>query len=140
VVVRHRLRHNGELRRRIKGMSIRPRNCQEFDCVCHRCTIIQRLRLHIVRSHADAMCLMQHLDFVVVVVLSICRHFFHFCIYRWLSRAPGCKALTKHCYSGYAWNFETSCLMNVSFFCIFVYTVLEQLGIGGSSQVVAVIG
>jgi hypothetical protein len=30
--------------------------------------------------------------------------------------------------------------MNVSFFHVSVYTVLEQLGIGGSSQVVAVIG
>jgi hypothetical protein len=40
-------------------------------------------RLQIVRSHADAMCLMRRLDFVVVVVLSICRRFRHFCIYRW---------------------------------------------------------
>jgi hypothetical protein len=103
-------------------------------------TIIQRLQLQIVRSHADAKFLMQHLDFVVVVVLSICRHFRHFGIYRWLSRAPGCKVLMKHCYSGYAWTFETSCLMNVSFFHISVYTVLEQLGIGGSSRVVAIIG
>jgi hypothetical protein len=84
--------------------------------------------------------LMQRLDFVAIVVLSICRHFRHFCIYRWLSRAPGCKVLIKHCYSGYVWTFETSCLMNVSFFHIFVYTVLEQLGIGGSSRVVAVVG
>jgi hypothetical protein len=84
--------------------------------------------------------LMQRLDFVVVVVLSICRHFLHFCIYRWLSRAPGCKVLMKHCTSGYVWTFETSCLMNVSFFHIFVYTVLEQLGIGGSSRVVAIVG
>ena len=43
------------------------------------CTIIQRRQLQIVKSHADAMCLMQRLDFVVVVVLSICRHFLHFC-------------------------------------------------------------
>jgi hypothetical protein len=54
VVVRHRLRHNGKVRRRIKGTSIRPRNCQEFDCVRRRCTIIQRLQVQIVRSHADA--------------------------------------------------------------------------------------
>ena len=96
--------------------------------------------MKIVRSHADAKFLSKHLDFFVVVVLSICRRFLHFGIYRWLSRAPGCKALMKHCYSGYAWTFETSYFMNVSFFHIFVYTVLEQLEIGGSSRVVAIIG
>jgi hypothetical protein len=26
---------------------------------------------------------------------------FVFCRYRWLKRAPGCKVLMKHCYSGY---------------------------------------
>ena len=104
------------------------------------CTTIQRLQLQIVRSHADAKISMQFLNSAVVVVLSICRRFHHFCIYRWLSRAPGCKSLTKHCYYGYAWTFETSCLMNVSFFQVFVCTVLEQLGIGGSSRVVTVIG
>jgi hypothetical protein len=54
--------------------------------------------------------------------------------------APGCKDLMKHCYSGYAWTLETSCLMDVSFFHVFVYTVLEKLGIGESSRVVTVIG
>jgi hypothetical protein len=54
VVVRHRLRHNGKVRRRIKGTSIRPRSCQESDCVRRWCTIIQRLQAQIVRSHADA--------------------------------------------------------------------------------------
>jgi hypothetical protein len=43
-VVRHRLRHNGKVRRRIKGTSIRPQSCQKSDCVCHWCTIIQRLQ------------------------------------------------------------------------------------------------
>jgi hypothetical protein len=38
------------------------------------CTIIQRLRLQIVRSHADAKLSMQFLGSAVVVVLSICRH------------------------------------------------------------------
>jgi hypothetical protein len=83
VVVRHRLRHNGKVRRRIKGTSIHLRSCQKSDCVRRWCTIIQRLQAQIVRSHADAMCLMRRLDFVVVVVLSICRRFRHFCIYRW---------------------------------------------------------
>jgi hypothetical protein len=83
VVVSHRLRHNGKVRRRIKGTSIHPLNCQELDCVCHSCTIIQRLQLQVVRGHADAKFLMQRLSFVVVVVLSICRRFRHFCIYRW---------------------------------------------------------
>ena len=86
------------------------------------------------------MFLMQRLDFVVIVFSSICRRFRHFCRYRWLSEAPGCKALMKHCYSGYAWTLETSFLMNVSFFHVFVYTVLEQLGIGESNRVVDVIG
>jgi hypothetical protein len=36
-----------------------------------RCVISQRLQVQIVRSHADAKLLMQRLDFVVVVVLSI---------------------------------------------------------------------
>jgi hypothetical protein len=36
-----------------------------------RCTIIQRLRLQIVRSHADAKLSMLRLDFVAVVSLSI---------------------------------------------------------------------
>ena len=86
------------------------------------------------------MFLMQRLDFVSIFVSSICRGFRHFCRYRWLSEAPGCKALMKHCYSGYAWTLETSCLMNVSFFHVFVYTMLERLGIGESSQVVTAIG
>jgi hypothetical protein len=30
--------------------------------------------------------------------------------------------------------------MNASFFHVFIYTVLEQLGIGGSSRAVAIIG
>jgi hypothetical protein len=47
------------------------------------CTTIQRLQLQIFRSHADANLSMQHLNFVDVVVLSICRHFHHFCIDRW---------------------------------------------------------
>jgi hypothetical protein len=42
------------------------------------CTTIQRLRLQSVRSHADAKPSMHHLDFVAVVILSICRHFCHF--------------------------------------------------------------
>jgi hypothetical protein len=86
------------------------------------------------------MFLMQRLNFVAIVVSNICRRFFHFCRYRWLSEAPGCKDLMKHCYSGYAWTLETSCPMNVIFFHVFVYTVLEQLGIGESSRVVTVIG
>jgi hypothetical protein len=36
-----------------------------------RCTIIQRLRLQIVRSHADANLLMLCIDLVVVASLSI---------------------------------------------------------------------
>jgi hypothetical protein len=82
VVVRHRLHHNGKVWQRIKGTSIRPWSCQKFDCVCRWCTIIQRLQLQIIRIHAYAMCLMQRLGFVVVVVLSICRRFHHFCIYQ----------------------------------------------------------
>jgi hypothetical protein len=54
VVVRHRLRHNGKVRRRIKGTSIRPRSCQESNCVRRWCTIIQGLQAQVVRSHADA--------------------------------------------------------------------------------------
>ena len=44
------------------------------------CMIFQMLT---VRSHVDAKLLMHLLGSAVVVVLSICRHFFHFCIYRW---------------------------------------------------------
>jgi hypothetical protein len=63
-----------------------------------------------------------------------------FCIYRWLSKTPSCKNFNEELCSGYFWTLETSCLMNVSFFHVFVYIVLEQLGIGGSSRVVTVIG
>jgi hypothetical protein len=48
--------------------------------------------------------------------LSICRRFRHFCKDRWLSRAPGCKVLMKHCFLVMYETFETSCLMNASFF------------------------
>ena len=71
VVVRHRLRHNGKDRRQIKGPSCCLRSCQKSDCIRRWCMIIQRLQAQIVRSHANAMCLMQHLDFVAVVFLSI---------------------------------------------------------------------
>jgi hypothetical protein len=84
--------------------------------------------------------LMQSLDFVAIVVSSICRRFHHFCRYRWLSEALDCKALMKHCYSSYAWTLETSCLIDVNFFHVFIYTVLKQLGIGESNRVVTVIG
>jgi hypothetical protein len=79
--------------------------------------------VQIVRSHADTKFLMQRLNFVVVVVLSICRRFHHFCIYRWLSKAPGCRNLMKHCFSGYVWTLETSCLMNVSFSFTSLFTL-----------------
>jgi hypothetical protein len=48
-----------------------------------RCTVIQRLRLQSVRSHADAKPSMHFLDSAAVVVLSICRHFCHFCKDGW---------------------------------------------------------
>jgi hypothetical protein len=57
----------------------------DFFFFCHRCTIGQSLHAQTVRRHADAMFLMQRLVFVVVVVLSICRRFRHFCNHRWLS-------------------------------------------------------
>ena len=86
------------------------------------------------------MFLMQCLFFAAVVVWSICRHFRHFCKHRWLSKTPSCKNFNEGLCSGYFRTLETSCLMNDSFFHIFVYAVLEQLGIGGSSRVVTVIG
>jgi hypothetical protein len=57
-----------------------------------------------------------------------------------LRKTPSCKNFYEELCSGYFWTLETSCMMNVSFFHIFVYVVLEQLGIGGSSRVVTVIG
>jgi hypothetical protein len=97
--------------------------------------------VQIVSGHADAMFLMQRLIFYAIVVSSICRHFRHFCRYRWLSKAPDCKVLMKR------WSLwlmykalETSYFMDVSLFSISLFTMLEQLGIGGSSRVVAVIG
>ena len=67
--------------------------------------------------------------------------FFVFCNDRWLSKAPDCIVLMKH------WSLwlmykalENSYFMDVSLFSISLFTVLEDLGIGGSSRVVAVIG
>jgi hypothetical protein len=83
VVVRHRLRHNGKVRRRIKGTSIHPRNCQEFDCVCHK------LHDHSETAGVDCQkpCRRKAFNatsrFCCCCGLSICRHFRHFCIYRW---------------------------------------------------------
>jgi hypothetical protein len=54
---------------RIKGMSIHLQDCQEFDCICHKCTIIQSLHAQTASRHADAMFLMQCLVFAVVVLL-----------------------------------------------------------------------
>jgi hypothetical protein len=97
--------------------------------------------VQIVSGHADAMFLMQRLIFYVVVVSSICRRFRHFCRYQWLSKAPDCKVLIKH------WSLwltymalETSYFMDVNLFSISLFTVLEQLKIGGSSRVAVVIG
>jgi hypothetical protein len=44
------------------------------------CMIFQMLT---VRSHADAKLSMHFLGSAAIVVLSICRHVCHFCIYRW---------------------------------------------------------
>ena len=55
---------------------------------------------------------------------SICRHFFHFCKDRWLSRAPGCEVLMKHCYLWLcmnSWDFlpyECQFLSRLSLHCI----------------------
>ena len=56
------------------------------------------------------------------------------------ARLPVVKNLMNNCVLVIFWTLETSCLMNVSFFHISVYTVIEQLRIRGSSRVVIVIG
>jgi hypothetical protein len=66
---------------------------------------------------------------------------FVFCKDRWLSKAPDCKVLMKRWSLWLMYKaFEISYFMDVSFPSISLFTVLEQLGIGGSSRVVAVIG
>ena len=68
MVVRHRLRHKWKVRQRVKGMSIHLQDSQEFDCVCHKCMIVQSLHAQTASRHADTMFLMQCLIFVVVVL------------------------------------------------------------------------
>jgi hypothetical protein len=50
-------------------MSIHLQGGQEYDCVCHKCTITQRLHTQTASRHADEMFLMQCLIFAVVVLL-----------------------------------------------------------------------
>jgi hypothetical protein len=55
--------------------------------------------------------------------------------------APDCKVLMKRWSLWLMYKaFDISYFMDVSFFSISLFTVLEQLRIGGSSRVVAVIG
>jgi hypothetical protein len=83
VVVRHRLRHNGEVRHELKARRFVDETIKGSIASAISCMTIQRLRLQIVKIHADANLLMLRLDFVVVVSLSICRLFHHFHIYQW---------------------------------------------------------
>jgi hypothetical protein len=74
-------------------------------------------------------------------VLSICRRSCHFGKDRWLSKAPDCKVLMKRWSLWFMYKaFETSYFMDASLFSISFFTVLEQLGIGGSNRVVVVVG
>jgi hypothetical protein len=72
------------------------------------CTIIQRLRLQSVRSHADARHSMHLLDLVAVVVLSICRHFHHFVSIDGRAKLPTVKFQQIFWSPGYASVFEIS--------------------------------
>jgi hypothetical protein len=66
---------------------------------------------------------------------------FVFCKDRWLSIAPNCKVFMKHWSLWLMYKaFEISYFMDVIFPSISLFIVLEQLGIGGSGRVVAVIG
>jgi hypothetical protein len=71
VVVRHRLRHNGESGNELKAHRFADETVRRSIVSVISCMTIQRLRLQIVRSHADAKLLMLCLDLVVVSSLSI---------------------------------------------------------------------
>ena len=107
MVVRHRLRHNGDVLQLIKGTSIRRCNCQKIYSVYYK-LIIQRLRLQSVRSHADAKLSMHCLDLVVVVVLSICRHFAIFVSIYGRAKLPTVKFQQILWFPSYASVFEIS--------------------------------
>ena len=64
---------------------------------------------------------MQCLDFAAVVVLSICRHFFHFVSIVGRAKLPTVKFQQILWFPSYASLFETSCFMkNGSPFSIYV--------------------
>jgi hypothetical protein len=75
VVVRHHLRHNGEVRHELKARQFTDETVRGSITSAISCMTIQRLWLQIVRSHADTKLLMLHLNFVDVFSLSICRCF-----------------------------------------------------------------
>jgi hypothetical protein len=71
VVVRHRLRHNGESDNELKARRFADETVRRSIVSVISCTTIQRLRLQIVRIHEDAKLLMLCLDLVVFASLSI---------------------------------------------------------------------
>jgi hypothetical protein len=79
------------------------------------CTTIQRLRLQIVRSHADAKLSMQFLGSAAVVVLSICRHFSIFVSIDGRAKLPTVKFQQIFWFPGYASVFEISWFITNSF-------------------------